>query len=221
MSRDVVHATIPILHAVTTDDIVADPAFVARAAALMRAGAARVAVHVRAREPSAARLYAVAAELAEVQAACGAWVVVNDRVDVARAAGARGAQLTGRSMLLADARRAAAGALRLGASVHSADEARRAGAAGADWVVAGHVFRTPSHPGAPGRGLDFVRELVAAAGVPVVAIGGVTPTDVPALRAAGVHGVAAIRGVWGAADVERAVTAYLSSYERDGSPDDA
>jgi thiamine-phosphate diphosphorylase len=212
---------IPVLHAVTTDDIVADPGFVARAAAVMRAAGARGAVHLRAHEPSAARLYAVALALVDVQAASGAWVVVNDRVDVARAAGARGAQLTGRSLALADARRVAAGALRLGASVHSADEARRAAGDGADWVVAGHVFQTRSHPGVPGRGLDFVRELVAAAEVPVVAIGGVTPADVPALRAAGVHGVAAIRGVWAAADVERAVTAYLSSYERDGSSGDA
>ena len=212
---------IPVLHAVTTGDVVAEPDFVARASAVMRAAGARGAVHLRAPELRAARLFAVAVALAEVQAECGAWLVVNDRVDVARAAGARGAQLTARSMTLADARRAAAGALRLGASVHSADEARRAGRAGADWVVAGHVFETRSHPGAPGRGLDFVRELVGAAGVPVVAIGGVTPADVPALRAAGVHGVAAIRGVWGAADVERAVTAYLSSYERDGSTNES
>jgi thiamine-phosphate diphosphorylase len=97
-------------------------------------------------------------------------------------------------------------------------EARAAEAAGADWVVAGHVYATPSHAGEPGAGLAFVREVAAAVRVPVVVIGGVTPGDVPALRAAGAGGVAVIRGVWDASDAEQAATDYLASYDADAAP---
>jgi thiamine-phosphate diphosphorylase len=206
--------TVPRLHAVTTDEILARPDFLDRARAVMRAVGPRGAVHLRGHGTTAARLHALARALAPLQSG-GGWLVVNDRVDVALAAGARGVQLTSRSMRTADARRVAP-ELAVGASVHAAAEASVAAAEGAAWVVAGNVAATPTHPGAEPRGRDFLRAVVAAAGaVPVVAIGGVRPDDVPALRAAGAHGVAAIRGVWDAADAERAAIAYLSSYDGD------
>jgi thiazole tautomerase (transcriptional regulator TenI) len=96
--------------------------------------------------------------------------------------------------------------LRLGASVHSRAEADAA--ADADWWLAGHIFETPSHPGQPGRGLGFISEL-STRGVPVIAIGGVTPATVRPLRDAGAHGVAAIRGIWDAKDPSKAALEYL------------
>ncbi|MBX6332431.1 MAG: thiamine phosphate synthase, partial [Gemmatimonadaceae bacterium] len=90
----------------------------------------------------------------------------------------------------------------------------RAAADGASWVVAGNVYPTPTHAGAPGRGAALVRTIVAAAPVPCIAIGGVKPAHVAALRAAGAHGVAAISGIWGGDDAERAAIDYLSAYEQ-------
>ena len=138
--------------------------------------------------------------------------MINDRIDLALACRARGAQLTSRSLTVADARRAAP-SLALGASVHGVEEGRVAAAQGANWLVAGHVFATASHPGEPERGLSFVRGLVEAAGVPVLAIGGVRPEHNAALRDAGVYGVAVIRGIWDAANAERAASDYLSAYD--------
>jgi thiamine monophosphate synthase len=86
-------------------------------------------------------------------------------------------------------------------------------AAGANWLVAGHVFATASHPGEAERGLPFVTRLVDGARVPVVAIGGVRPEQCAALRAVGVYGVAVIRGIWDAANAERAASDYLSAYD--------
>jgi len=114
-------------------------------------------------------------------------------------------------VLVADARRAAA-ALRLGASVHSAHQA--GAAAQADWIVAGHVYETSSHDSVPGRGVQLIREVVAATSLPCIAIGGVRPWHVAALRDAGAWGVAAIRGIWSASDAERAAIEYLSAHER-------
>jgi thiamine-phosphate diphosphorylase len=213
---------LPVVHVVTTPELLTEASFPARAAAVMRALGPRGAVHLRGPGLPARVLHDLACRLVPVQAATGCWIVVNDRVDVAIASGAAAVQLTSRSLGPADARRAAAHGrpgLRVGASVHAPDEARVAEAEGADWVVAGHVYDTSSHPGAPGRGIVLVRDVAAAATVPVVAIGGVTPARVPLLRAAGAHGVAVIRGVWAAGDAERAATDYLAFYDADADGD--
>lgn len=206
---------IPVLHAITTDAVLRAPDFVPAATRVLRAAGPRGALHLRGGELPARELLRLAEALRPVAAACGAWLVVNDRLDVALAACVTGVQLTTRSLGVGEARRLAP-ALRVGASVHDAAAAARAAAEGADWLVAGHVHPTASHPGEPGRGIAFVRDVCATAyPVPVVAIGGVRPTDVPALRAAGATGVAVIRGVWGARDAERAVTDYLSAHDAD------
>jgi len=204
---------IPLVHAVTSDGVVARADFLGRARRVMEALGPRGAVHLRSRIVPAARLYELAVALGAVRERTGAWVVVNDRVDVACAARASAVQLTTRSLSLADARRMA-GAMPLGASAHSLSDATSAAADGADWVVVGHVYETPSHPNEPARGLDLVREAAAAIATPVVAIGGIKPQHVDALLDAGAHGVAAISGIWAANDAERAAADYLSRYER-------
>lgn len=204
---------IPLVHAVTSDGVLARPDFVARARRVMEALGPKGAVHLRARIIPAARLYELAVALGAVRERTGAWVVINDRVDIACAAGASAVQLTTLSLSLADARRMAR-AMPLGASAHAPADAAAAATDGADWVVAGHVYDTPTHPGEPARGLDLVRETVAAVTVPVIAIGGIKPHHVRSLLDAGAHGVAAISGIWGASDAERAAADYLSRYER-------
>lgn len=140
-------------------------------------------------------------------------LVVNDRVDVALAAGADGVQLGARSLSVEDGRSLAGASLRIGASVHAADEARAVGA-GADWLLAGTLWPTPSHPGRAGAGVALLRE-VAALGMPVVAIGGVSAERAAEARRAGAAGVAALRGLWDAADPARAVERYLDEWSRE------
>jgi thiamine-phosphate pyrophosphorylase len=117
-------------------------------------------------------------------------LLVNGRPDIALAAGADGVQVPEEGLPVAEVKRAFP-SLTLGASCHSLDAVRRAAGEGADFVLLGPVFATP---GKEGRTLGL--ELLAAAAavaVPVHAIGGVTPARVPALRAAGARGGAAIR----------------------------
>ena len=202
---------IPVLHAVTSDDIILRSDFADRARRVMHAGGPRVAVHLRAARFSARYIYELACRLAALQAETGAWLVVNDRADIALTAGARGVQLTSRSLSPADARRCVP-TLAIGASVHSADDAADAVSAGARWLVAGHVFETESHPGEKGRGAEFITQLANDHHVPVIAIGGVRPDHVSALRAGGAYGVAVIRGVWHSSDAGAAVIDYLSAH---------
>jgi thiazole tautomerase (transcriptional regulator TenI) len=208
---------VPVIHAVTNDRILASPEFLARSGAVMDVLRERGAIHLRGAGTTGARLFDLALRLREMQERSGCWLIINDRVDIALAALARGAQLTSHSIRPADAR-AMAPALPLGASVHTAGEARDAEAAHADWIVAGHVFPTTTHPGTPGRGVGYIQQVVGATSLPCLAIGGVRPEHVATLRATGVHGVAAISGIWGADDAERAAREYLSAYDEQRGP---
>lgn len=198
---------LPPLHVVTDDAVLAHPAFAARAADVVAAGGARLALHLRGPRTSGKALYEAALRLAAAARAAGGWLLVNDRIDVALAARAHGIQLPGRSLPPADARRVLGGAAVLGVSVHDP-----AGAAlarpHANFVVAGHVFATPSHPNEPGRGTKWLATL-AQTGLPVIAIGGIAPGRVAQVIAAGAAGVAVQRGIWEAADPADAVLRYL------------
>jgi thiazole tautomerase (transcriptional regulator TenI) len=211
---------LPVVHAVTTDEIITRDDFLSRASGAMRVLGPRGAIHLRASAVTSRRLHQLAAALAALQETTGAWLVVNDRVDIALASGARGIQLTSRSMDLADAVRAirATGAgtrePALGLSVHGPEAAREAGdASGISWLVVGHVFDTPSHATETARGAHMLRDVAAATTLPVIAIGGVRPAHIGELREHGAYGVAAIRGIWRADDAESAAAEYLSAYD--------
>jgi thiazole tautomerase (transcriptional regulator TenI) len=206
---------VPLVHAVTTDEVVGRADFIDVACSVMGALGPRGALHLRASRATGARLQVLGETLAAAQLVTGAWLVVNDRVDVALAVRARAAQLTSHSLTAADARRAAP-ALAIGASVHGIAEGVEAAADGADWLVAGRIFAPTTLPGEDGRGMTFVEALIAAVRVPVIAIGGVRPQHCRALRLAGVHGVAVIRGIWDAPNAERAASDYLSCYDDAG-----
>lgn len=76
----------------------------------------------------------------------------------------------------------------LGASCHSLNEAIEAENLGCTYITAGHVFDTDCKKGLPGRGLDFLREVCAGVKIPVFAIGGITPENLPAVKNAGAAG---------------------------------
>jgi thiazole tautomerase (transcriptional regulator TenI) len=198
---------VPTVHAVTDDSILADPRFKLHAEAVFRTLGAAGAVHLRGRGTAAREIHALARALAPLQDVTGCRLVINDRVDIALSTGAWGVQLPGDSLRPADVRRIAP-ALHLGVSVHTLEECRRAWREGAEWVIAGHVFATPSHPGTAGHGEDFVREM-AGVGAPLIAIGGIGAADAPAVRGAGAHGIAAIRGIWYSPDPASAASTYL------------
>lgn len=200
---------IPVIHAVTSDEIMLRPGFLKKAKAVMMVLGDKGAVHVRSQLLDSPTLFGITLDLLLLHAETKCWCIVNDRVDIALASRAHGVQLTAKSLELADVHRIAP-ALRIGASVHSVQEAVEAEKAGADWCVAGHVLETPSHPGEPRRESNFINELVAEVRIPVIAIGGVRPEHVRLLIHKGAHGVAAIRGIWEDENSELAASRYLS-----------
>lgn len=185
--------TFPIVHAVTDSGAVMQKDFLDRASAVMTALGPRGAIHLRSSRVTGRQFHDIAARLALIQLSTGCWLIVNDRVDVAVAVKAKGAQLASHSIGVADARIVCRG-LPVGASIHSVDEAKAAEDEGATWVVAGTVFETPSHRGRTPARVEFVASVAGSISIPVIAIGGVKPEDVEALCNAGAHGVATIRG---------------------------
>jgi thiamine-phosphate diphosphorylase len=142
----------------------------------------------------------------------GTWLVVNDRVDVAMAVGTDLVHLGARSLSIADSRALLGPSARVGASTHSPVEADTAAHMGADWIFAGTVYETPTHPQTPGAGRRGLAEIVTVAqGLPVFAIGGVTPGRIPEILDAGATGAAVIRGVWSATRPVGALCEYLDA----------
>jgi thiamine-phosphate diphosphorylase len=198
---------VPALHVLTDDAVLARPDFARQAAIVLTALGQRGALHLRGHRTSGRLLYQTASALMPVADAAGALLVLNDRIDIASAVRAPAVQVGPRSFTVADVRRIDP-RLRVGYSVHAAG----ADVGDADWVIAGHVFATPSHAAEPARGLAFLRAVTAVSRVPVLAVGGVTLADVAAIRVTGAHGVAVIRGIWDAtAAPGAAVQAYLDA----------
>ena len=183
----------PIVHAVTDSNAVMQDGFLDRASSIMSALGPRGALHLRSSRVTGKRFHELASALALIQHSTGCWLIVNDRLDVAAAVKARGAQLASHSLAIADVKIVCPD-LPVGASIHSVEEAQAAEAAGAAWCVAGTVFETPSHPGRTPARIEFVESVARAVAIPIIAIGGVTPDDVAALLKAGAHGIATIRG---------------------------
>ncbi len=140
-------------------------------------------------------LYALAEHAAAITHGSETRLIVNDRFDVARAAGAAGVQLTTQSLPVSIVRPLCGEDFLIGVSTHSLETARLAAQDGADFVVFGPVFATESKRifGAP-QGLEKLREVASALkGFPVVAIGGIDRDNIEQCYKAGASGVAAIR----------------------------
>ena len=140
-------------------------------------------------------LYELASRCAAITRGTGTRLLVNDRADIASAAGADGVHLTTRSLEASAVRRAFGTDFLIGVSAHTLAEARAAREGGADFAVYGPVFDTPSKRalGSP-VGVERLREAARALSpFPVFAIGGVTRENAREVLRAGARGVAAIR----------------------------
>lgn len=141
----------------------------------------------------------------------GVPLIVNDRPDVALAVGATGAHVGPNDLPPAAARRVLCDRV-LGVSVRDGPRLRAAENAGADYLGMGALRTTATKPEAIVLGQEGIAALVARTPVPVVAIGGVRPEDLPALFRAGAAGVAVSGGILEAPDPEAAAREYRRAW---------
>lgn len=139
----------------------------------------------------------------------GLRLLVSRRLDVAAAYRLDGVHLARDAVPVAEARAWLGEEALIGYSAHSGEEAWRAGRDGASYVTLSPIYPTESKPGAPGRGVGWLAEAAEQAGVPVLALGGVTPERAGACLRAGASGVAAVAAIGAAPDVEAATRAFM------------
>jgi thiamine-phosphate pyrophosphorylase len=146
-------------------------------------------------------LYPLALEVRRLTQTYGAHLLINDRVDVALAVDADGVHLTTTSLPASVARQVLGPGRLIGVSTHTLAEAQAAAEEGADFLVFGPVFFTPSKaPYGEPVGLDALRVVRAAVRLPILAIGGVKKANLDQVLAAGADGIAVISAVIGADD---------------------
>ena len=201
---------------VITDEVLARPralSDVVREA--LAAGAPTI--QLRLKGATARELLEAAHTLIPIVRSAGALLIVNDRLDVALAAGADGVHLGPDDPPVMDARAVAADTLSavadsfiVGYSANGTDEATRAEAEGADYLGVGAVYATANKSDAGEViGLEGLRRVVKAVSIPVVAIGGITPERARAVAETGACGCAAIGAVMGSPEPAEAVRALL------------
>jgi thiamine-phosphate pyrophosphorylase len=143
--------------------------------------------------------------------AAGLRVLASRRLDLARAYALDGVQLAADAVPIAEARRWLGPQTLIGYSAHDGPEARAAERAGADYVTLSPVYATGSKPGAAGRGPAWLAEQIHGLGIPVLALGGVTPERAPEVLGAGAWGIAAVSAIGAAADVAQAARHFLQT----------
>ena len=142
----------------------------------------------------------------------GARFLINDRIDVAMAAGADGVHLASNAIPASEARKLLGESRLIGVSTHNPDEVRSAADAGADFVVFGPVF-APLSKGSysPPYGSHGLVAACNATSLPVFALGGITPAGVAELAGSGAAGVAVIGSVIGAENPALAAKSLLDA----------
>ncbi len=157
-------------------------------------------VQLREKDLAPAELLPLARRLRKVTAG-RALLLVNGPLEVALQAGADGVHLPEDAPAHGWPDGPSGGpephGLIIGRSVHSPGAARRALAEGVDYLIAGPVYKTASHPGRPEAGLEIIRKVVSVSPVPVIGIGGITAENARAVLEAGASGVAIISAVLG------------------------
>lgn len=202
---------------ITDDRLAADRGGTRRVVEQALRGGAR-AIQLRMKGAGANRMLEAARPLREMTRAAGALFFVNDRIDVALAAGADGVHLGPDDLPVGPVRRSVGADLLIGCSTDDPEVARKVAHEGADYIGCGTVYATSSKNDAgPLIGPDGLDRVARAAEVPVVGIGGITPERANEVARTAASGTAVISAVMGADDPQRAVRQLLRAFDSGGS----
>jgi thiamine-phosphate pyrophosphorylase len=172
------------------------------------------AVQLRERDLPTRQLVDLAQHLHRITSAHRVPLVINDRADLALAMDLDGVHLRSSSLPVSAARRVLGPHRLIGASAHSMEDVRLANEEGADYVVFGPVYDTPSkRPFGPPLGIDALAAVCRRSAIPVFAIGGITSGRACDVRRAGAYGVAVIAAILGRHDAGAATKELLAALQ--------
>jgi thiamine-phosphate pyrophosphorylase len=178
-------------------------------AGLMLEAGARV-LQLRLKEASGRDFLAAARAIAALCQKADAMLLVNDRVDIAILSGAAGVHLGQTDLPLRAARKLMGPRAIIGISTASVEQARIAESGGADYIGFGPMYPGGAKQITSGKGIGVLREVRAAVGIPIVAIGGITEQTIPEVLAAGADAAAIISDVVYAPDVAEKIKRILA-----------
>jgi thiamine-phosphate pyrophosphorylase len=194
-----------------TDPTLEDDGLVARTDRMLKSvPAGAVAVQLRDKRRPARAVMRLAERLRAICGECGAPFYVNDRVDVALAVHADGVHLGRGSVDARDARALVGEAAFISVAAHHADEVERAEQGGANAALLSPIFPTPGKGPAAGTAL-IASARARARNLRVYALGGIDASLAPACVQGGAHGVAVVRALWHAPEIETAALALLAA----------
>ena len=173
------------------------------------------AIQLRERDLPTTELLALAHAIHDVSTPRSVPLLINDRVDLSLALNLDGVHLRANSLPVSAVRRLIGPDRLIGISTHSIEEVQQANHDGADYIIFGPIFDTPSKRsfGSP-LGLDALADVCRHSMVPIFAIGGITCERVRAVRRAGAHGVAVIGALLTRDDIGEAVRAFTHALQR-------
>jgi thiamine-phosphate pyrophosphorylase len=140
-----------------------------------------------------------------------ALLVIHDRVDVAQTVGADGVQLAEDGLPTRAARGLIGKYTVLGRSADDHATALFATAEGAEWVLAGPIYKSKTQPDEKATGSKLISDIVEDSSIPVIAIGGITVANIPEVVKAGAAGIAVLSGISGADDIKAATEAIAAA----------
>ena len=169
-------------------------------------------IQLRERDLSVREFLTLAREVQAVTASARSQLLINDRIDVALALEGVGVHLRSNSLPVPVARQLLGAQRLLGISVHAVEEAVRAESQGADYIVLGPIYETPSKQlFGPPLGIHTLEKACSLVRIPIIGIGGVTAARAREMRRAGAFGAAVITAILGANDVESATRELLDA----------
>jgi thiamine-phosphate pyrophosphorylase len=169
-------------------------------------------VQLRDKTASDAALISQGRALKQALAGSGALLIVNDRVEIARAIGAHGVHVGQSDAAAADARKALGPDAIIGLSIQTTEQAAALDPAMVDYIGVGPVFATATKPDhAPPLGFDGLERVCTASALPAVAIGGLSAAHARAVFAAGARGLAVVSGICAAEQPEAAARAFAEA----------
>ena len=179
------------------------------ASAAIRGGAD--ALQLREKRATDAQVRRDAERLLPLTRAAGVALIINDRIEVAGAVGADGVHLGQEDPPVAEARCLLGPSRLIGKSTHSQEQALAAEAEGASYIGLGPVFPTPTKPDYGSIGPGLIAQVRARVRIPIVCIGGIELSTLPAVLGAGARCVAVVRAVCAAEDPEAAARALKTA----------
>ena len=182
---------------------------VALARILLDAGA--TAMQLRLKDFGSRDFLAAARAIAALCHEGGAMLIVNDRADIAKLAGADGVHVGQEDLPLAAARQIVGTGKIVGVSTHTVEQALAAEKAGADYIGFGAIYTGGLKNVKNAQGLERIRAVRAAVRIPIVAIGGITEASMPEVLRAGADAVAIITDVVRAPDLKAKVQSILAA----------